>query len=155
MNKYFPLLVLSFFMIMIVVMLPACSDDGVKPQDVQFVIPDSNISFYDHIEPMLELRCGLETGCHSPTDAQHHLLYVELINKQALLDHQLSYRSERLVDLTIHRKHPELAPLYLILKEGYPVGPERQMPPPYLNRAPLTDNQIEGVRRWIGEGAPD
>ncbi len=146
------MVVVSFLFIQLT---SSCSDSGVRPQDIQFVIPDSNISFYDDIQPLLEVRCGLETGCHSPTDAQQKLLYIELINKQALLDHKLSSRGERLVDLTIHRQHPEIAPLYLILKEGYPTVFEDQMPPPYLNRAPLTENQIEGIRRWIGEGAQD
>jgi hypothetical protein len=154
-NKIFRFFLVVVLFLISIQLISACSDSGVKPQDVQFVIPDSNISFYDDIEPMLELRCGLETGCHSPTDARQKLLYIELINKQSLLDHKLSSRGERLVDLSIHRQHPELAPLYLILKEGYPTVLDDQMPPPYLNRAPLTDNQIEGIRRWIGEGAPD
>ena len=128
---------------------------GTSPEKKEFIIPDKNISFYQHIEPMLEYTCGLESGCHSPTDTQSKLLYVELIDKVSLMNHRLSSTGERLVDLSIHQKNPELAPLYLIVKEGYPNSPEDRMPPYWLNRAPLTDNQIEGIKRWIAEGAKD
>ncbi len=132
----------------------ACSK-GTPPDETQFVIPDSNISFYKDIEPMLEYKCGFETGCHSSLDTENHLLYGELINKVALMNHRLSSTGERLVNLSIHQKDPQSAPLYLIVKEGYPRSPEDRMPPYLSNRAPLTDNQIEGIKNWIAEGAKD
>jgi len=133
----------------------SCKDKGTHPEDVAFVLPDSNLSFYSHIEPMFEAKCGFDAGCHSPTDTENYLFYGELITKTALMNHQLSSNGEKLVDLNIHRTNPHLAPLYLIVKEGYPRSPQDRMPPYYLNRAPLTENQINGIRQWIKEGAKD
>ena len=132
----------------------SCSEEGTNPENEKFVLPDSNISFYEDIEPMLQVRCGLESGCHSPTDIDNRLLYTVLVNKISLINHQIR-NGERLVDLSIHRTNPEIAPLYLILSEGYPEPFYDQMPPPVLNRNPLTDNQIKGIKQWIREGAKD
>ena len=143
------LLVLSFFL------FNACSEQGTPPQDAQFIIPESNISFYEHIQPMLIYKCGTETGCHSALDIEQNMLYLELVDKNALIDHRLSKNGAKLIDLTIHLENPHLAPLYLVLLEGYPTQQVDQMPPPWLNRSPLEDAQIEGIKNWIAEGAPD
>ena len=54
----------------------SCSDEGTNPNDKKFILPDSNLSFLEHIEPLFNARCGLESGCHSPTDIQNPLLYA-------------------------------------------------------------------------------
>ena len=128
----------------------SCSDNGTAPE---FIIPEQDISFYEHLQPMLEFHCGFESGCHSSLDTDNNLLYVELINKESLMDHRLR-DGKKLVDLSLHLDDPHLAPLYLIVLEGYPEISDR-MPPYYLNEKPLTDNQIEGIRKWIEEGARD
>ncbi len=128
-----------------------CSDSGTSPDDLEFVFPDSNISFIEHVEPMFEVKCGTESGCHSPGNTEIRFTYAELISRIGVINHRLP-TGEVLVDLSIHQKNPDLAPLYLILLEGYP-NPEDRMPP--LNRTPLNDNQLNGIRQWIKEGAPD
>jgi hypothetical protein len=151
--KSFRLLVyfLSFFIFIIII---SCSEKGTNPADEKFIIPDSNISFYEHIEPLFNARCGLESGCHSVEDTDNPLPYSVLINRNALVNnYQLSSTGELLIDLSVHKSNPQLAPLYLIVAEGYPeTYTDRMPPPPYYD--PLSDNQIEGIRRWIGEGAP-
>lgn len=132
-----------------------CSDKGSNAEDEKFVFPDTNISFTQHIEPLFQVRCGLESGCHSPTDISNPLPYNDLINRVGLITHRLSSTGDFLVDLSIHQNSPHLAPLYLILREGYPEKITDQMPPPLLNRRSLTDNQIEGIKQWIKEGAKD
>jgi hypothetical protein len=104
---------------------------------------------------MFEAKCGFDGGCHSPTDTDSKLFYSVLITKTALMNYQLSSNGEKLVDLSIHRKNPHLAPLYLIVKEGYPNAPQDRMPPYELNYERLTDNQINGIKQWIKEGARD
>ena len=133
-----------------------CADTGTPPQDAQFVIPDSNISFYNDIQPMLLAKCGSESGCHSNSavDVQRKLQYLELIDKTALMDHRLSQTGDRLVNIAIHKDNPQNAPLYLIVLEGYP-NERDQMPPYWMNRSPLHETQIEGIKKWIGEGAKD
>ncbi len=133
-----------------------CADQGTPPQDAQFVIPDSNISFYNDIQPMLLAKCGSESGCHSNSavDRERKLQYLELIDKTALMNHRLSQTGDRLVNIAIHENNPQNAPLYLIVLEGYP-NQRDQMPPYWLNRSPLHETQIEGIKNWIGEGAKD
>lgn len=145
----------SFLLTIIIISVNGCSEQGTPPQDALFVIPEKNISFYEHIQPMLIYKCGTETGCHSSLDIEQNLLYLELVDKNALMDHRLSKNGSKLIDLTIHLENPHLAPLYLILLEGYPTQQLDQMPPPWLNRSPLLDSQIEGIKNWIAEGAPD
>lgn len=130
-----------------------CSDEGVHPLDVQFVIPADSISFYDHIQPMLEIKCGFGSGCHSSTDIENGLMYTHLVDKNALMEYNIE--GEKLVDLDTDIKNPQSALLYLIVREGYPDVPRDRMPPYWLNRAPLSENQIEGIKNWIGEGAKD
>lgn len=133
----------------------ACSEQGISPEDAEFIIPERDISFYEHIQPMLIYKCGTETGCHSALDTDQNLLYLELVDKNALMDHRLSKNGSKLIDLSIHLENPHLAPFYLILLEGYPTQQVDQMPPPWLNRRPLDEAQIEGIKNWIAEGAND
>ena len=130
-----------------------CSDEGVHPLDVKFVIPATNISFIDHIQPMLEIKCGYGSGCHSTTNIENGLMYTHLVDKNSLMEYRMSSNGEKLVDLDIHENNPQLAPFYLIVREGY--KSVVQMPPYLLNREPLNENQIEGIKNWIAEGAQD
>ena len=128
-----------------------CSDSGTSPEDTQFVFPDSNISFIEHVQPMFEVKCGTESGCHSPGNTEIRFTYSDLISRSGVINHILP-NGEVLVNLAIHQKNPALAPLYLILLEGYQdmVG---RMPP--LNRTGLNENQLNGIYQWIKEGAPE
>jgi len=136
---------LCFFLLM------QCSDTGTPPEELEFVFPDSNISFIEHVQPMFEAKCGIESGCHSPGNTEIRFTYAELVSRIGVINHRLP-SGEVLVDLALHQKNPELAPLYLILLEGYP-SPDDRMPP--LGRTPLNDNQLNGIRQWIKEGAPE
>lgn len=144
--------VLSFPLISIAIfsMLYCCAS-GTAPDEMDFVFPDSNISFIEHVQPMFEVKCGIESGCHSPGNTNIRFTYSKLISRIGVINHSLP-NGEQLVNLAIHQKNPELAPLYLILLEGYPESDDR-MPP--FNRVPLNDNQLNGIRQWIKEGAPE
>lgn len=143
-------LITLFFLV-----LAFCSKNSTNNDD-KFVFPDKNISFYKNVEPLFQVRCGLESGCHSPADqptSTNRLTYAILTTKALLLDFQLSSTGEKLIDLNIHKKHPEIAPLYLMLSQGYPRQREDLMPP--IPREPLNTNQINGIKEWIREGCPD
>ncbi len=156
MRTIFMFIILTVAAVGLFMSTPGCADKGTPPQDAQFVIPDSNISFYNDIQPMLLAKCGSESGCHSNSavDIERKLQYLELIDKTALMNHRLSQTGDKLVDIAIHERNPQLAPLYLIVLEGFP-NEWDQMPPYWLNRSPLHETQIEGIKRWIGEGAKD
>ena len=131
----------------------SCSE-STNPNDKKFVLPDKDLSFYDHIEPLFNARCGLESGCHSITDVDNPLPYSELTNRITLIYHQLSSTGEQLVDLEVDPLNPQSSVLYLILYEGYPTEYYDQMPPPAV-KEPLTTNQLNGIKQWIREGAPE
>jgi hypothetical protein len=151
--SYLSLIGLVLFLL-IQVSINACSEGGTNPEDEKFILPDSNLSFYDDVEPLFQVRCGLESGCHSPSDIDNRLLYTVLVNKIALMNHQLR-DGKRLVFLDEDMQNPDNAPLYLVVLEGYPEPFYDKMPPPWDNKKPLTDNQINGIKQWIREGAKD
>lgn len=129
-----------------------CSKKSTDPIDAKFIIPESDISFVEDIQPMLEYYCAMDRGCHSAFDSDNKLSYQELITKVLLMNHQLSATGERLIEITKHKDHPEQAPFYILLKRGYPQ--DEDIMPPYPRR-PLPEGLVEGVKRWIGEGAKD
>lgn len=132
-----------------------CSEEGTNPYDEKFVLPDSNVSFYEHVEPLFNARCGMQSGCHSSFDGDKNgLTYNELIDRNGLIYYQLSITGEQLVDLDVDPKNPQTSVLYLILSEGYPDVFYDQMPPP-TSKEPLNTNQLNGVKQWIREGAPE
>ncbi len=124
-----------------------------SPDENRYKLPDSNLSFSQHIEPLLEYRCA-ESGCHSSTDTDNKLLYFELVSRDGLVNHILSSTGEHLINPPIHKSQPEEAPFYKIITVGYPGRPQDLMPP-FDQRSPLTDNQIAGIRQWIAEGCPN
>ena len=125
--------------------------DGSDPIEDKFVIPDSAVSFINDIAPMLEFYCGTDRGCHSPFDIDEKFKYLHLTIKVSLMNYQLR-DGERMIDLSKHKTRPQDAPFYILLTRGYPQD-EDIMPP--FTRKQLNENQTEGIKRWIAEGASD
>jgi hypothetical protein len=97
------------------------------------VFPISNVSYGQHVQPLFNQACNY-AGCHD--DSQHQSMlkltsYDNLIYGGALV---------------IVRKKPDQSTLVLRIQGT--VG--SRMPP---NGNPLNQNQINGIRAWIGEGA--
>jgi hypothetical protein len=128
----------------------SCSE-STNPNDKNFVLPESNLSFYDDIEPLFNARCGLESDCHSPTNIDNRLLYNDLISRNGIVYHQLS-SGEQLVVVEIDSINPQNSVLFLILSEGYP--DYNDLMPPFP-RDKLNSNQLLGTKQWIREGAPE
>lgn len=153
-KNYWILILIALFFI--IFFNQNCKESGTRPEDIDFVLPDSNLSFINDIKPMFEAKCGFGSECHSPENTERKLSYITLTTRIDLLNYRLSTGTgEKLVNIDVHIQNPEAAPLYRILKEGYPVQVNDQMPPPLLNRSPLNDNQLSGVKQWIKEGAKD
>jgi len=130
--------------------------DGSDPGDDKYVIPDSDISFIDHIAPMLEFYCGTDRGgtgggCHSPLSNDKRFMYQHLTVKVSLMNFQFS-DAARMIDLRNHQDQPQAAPFYILVTRGYPQ--DEDIMPPILYKQ-LNENQTEGIKRWIAEGAPD
>lgn len=114
----------------------SCKDTTTNPNDGGIVFPDSNVSYGAHVEPLFFQRCAF-TGCHGADTYSTRGFSLDTY------DH-LMYGTRPVVV----RGDPELSPLVWRI-EGRP-GTGPRMP---FGMAPLNDNQIQGIRTWIREGA--
>jgi hypothetical protein len=116
------------------VVLPiGCKDTVESPDLTQYVFPSSNVKYGQHVEPLFLAGCAF-TGCHdSQTMADGLSLetYQEALNKSGVIVGG---------DTTNSR-------LIWRIEGKYALA---QMP---LGRTPLNSNQINGLKKWILEGA--
>jgi hypothetical protein len=101
----------------------------------QIVFPDSNVSYRNHVQPLFDLTCTF-AGCHgnsNPAAGISFTSYFGFINRTGLV--------------IIGKAEQSL--LAQILDPRFPVS--RLHPPSFQTR--ITQNQIDGVRTWIQEGA--
>lgn len=128
------LLVTSFF-------IAGCKkDDGIvgpdgSPSDVIF--PPSNVSYSQHVQRLFNQTCAL-VGCHSSQEGPDALKLDNHYN--AVFQ---GVRGGRV----IYPGSPETSPLVFRIEGRLPP----RMPPNTTN--PLNQNQINGIRTWIAEGA--
>ncbi len=132
MRKVFNNLALYLFLITFIL---SC-DDTITNQDVDNkIIPDSNISFSQHIYPVFQVKCF---SCHG------NGIY------EAGLD--LTLRS-RFVDGRIVVPGDTLTSILVWRIDRPPRAGFNPMPPEFMPQ--LTPNQIKGIKIWIAEGALD
>jgi len=124
-NPFYPFLIFSIT----VIILFSC-DDTLTSNDVdQIIIPDKNVSYAEHIDPVLRLKCAT-SGCHDEYRAGGFSFLLWTFTREAVVENL-----------------PNNSPLYLSVG-----GPLPTMPP--IGRGiPLTDNQVKGIKTWISEGA--
>ncbi|KAF0152081.1 MAG: hypothetical protein FD143_1375 [Ignavibacteria bacterium] len=109
-------------------------DDTLTNQDLDSkIIPTSNVSFGEYIQPVFRLKCN-NTNCHNSQDRAGRLS----------LDTHADATNNVLV---VFPGMPDNSKLVWAI-EGRTTSP---MPP--VGWAPLTKNQINGIRTWINEGA--
>jgi len=128
-------LVLIIFLI-----LAACSKDPNAPEK-EIILPESNLNYVEHIQPLLIVKCGNRSGCHSSYDPARGL---DLTNYQLLINHDVDGN----VRLVIPGQGISSF-LYNILRE--PLLTTTRMP---KDEPALSANNQEGIRIWIDEGAP-
>jgi hypothetical protein len=126
-----------------------CSPEGIIPYERKHVLPEHNISYYDDLLPMFDDYCGWE--CHSSVTE----IILPFQDKDDFINYRLSFTGDVLVDTLLHKIDPTRAPLYRIVTQFDYLGNNDIMPPLSAGRPPLTDNQINGIKQWIAEGAPD
>ena len=124
---------LTFLLILAGIIFQSC-DDTISIQDVDNkIIPDSNVSFGQHIYPVFQVKCF---SCHGNGIAQGGLDLTLWTN---IVDGRVVVPGDTLTSLlvwTIDRPP----------RAGFP-----PMPPNFSPQ--LTPNQIKGVKTWIAEGA--
>lgn len=128
-QKYFS----SFILFSFILLLIYSCDDSLTVEDVDKKdIPSSNVSFADHIYPVFQVKC---IYCHNAT------------NPDGGLD--LTTYASATSDLTIiFPGNADGSILYLSVKPTTGIEP---MPP--IGYPILTQDQIEGIKTWINEGA--
>ncbi len=117
------------------VIFGSCKDQVTNPNTNPIVFPSSNISYSKYVDPLFQQRCALG-GCHAGSSAQAGLdllapSYDNLMNFQPKLVNPGASANS----LLVQRITGQIAP---------------QMP--YLSQ-PLNTNQIDGIKKWIDEGA--
>ncbi len=100
-------------------------------------IPDSNVSFADHIYPVFQVKCAF-SGCHAqpnPADG------IDLSNWAGVTaDPNIVFPGE-----------PDLSRLVWSIENRAGIS----VMPPIGYARPVTLDQIQGIRTWIAEGALD
>jgi hypothetical protein len=119
-------------------------DDNPTESKVEITLPDSNLTYSEHIFPLFTAKCGSENGCHSPNFGSPAARNLDLTNYQSIRTHMIDDS-----ELLVVEFQGEQSFLYNILLG--PISGRRQMPP---DRQPLSVNNIVGIRTWIDEGAP-
>ncbi len=118
--------------IIIALVVPSCNDQ--QPRTSSLVLPDSNISYSRDIDPLFAQTC-LDSQCHSGSAPAQGLDLVPPSYSK------LIFYNPPLV------QPRDTNSLLLQFLDGrmYPQMPSSQ--------APLTQNQIHGIKEWILEGA--
>lgn len=131
-SNRFKLVVVTFGLLLII---SSCKDQIEDPNVNPIVFPSSNVSFSQHVETLFQQRCAF-IGCHAGSSPAAGLdlstpAYSKLMNHQPRLVNAGTSNNSLLVQRIDGRLSP-------------------QMP---FNREPLTANQINGIEKWIDEGA--
>ena len=129
-------LIIFVSIILLIVNFIAC-DDTITINDVDnTTIPDENVSFADHIYPLLQVKCAF-SGCHaspSPADGLDFTTYANVTS-----------------DVTVvFPGEPDLSSMVWAIE---PNNTAASKMPPIETGLALTENQINGIRTWIKEGA--
>lgn len=134
MKKFLNESILFYVFSIIVCIIPSCKED-IHTEEIVF--PDSGVSYIKHVEPLFFNTCAF-TGCHGEDTFEERGFSLD------------SYQNAIAKPGIIIPGEPEHS--ILVQRIGIGSGFVR-MP---LNRQPLNENQINGIKTWIREGArPD
>lgn len=114
----------------------SCKDESAETCD-SIVFPDTGtVRYLTHVQPLFDCSCAF-VGCHgADTKEIRGFSLDDYDNFMTGATRQVIYRGD-----------PDASPL--ILRVEGKVGV--RMPP---DRPPLSMNQINGLKRWIRQGAP-
>lgn len=110
-------------------------DDTVTNTDIDKIdIPATNVSYGQHIEPVLRLKCA-NAGCHDDQTRARGIAFTTWISTTA--DKSVIFPGQ-----------PENSTLIFSIqrRSGFVA-----MPP--LGYTPLTQSQLTGIYTWVKEGA--
>ena len=109
-----------------------CDDTLTTEQIDNIVMPDSNVSYAEHIAIVFELKC---VSCHSPSLKEGG---VDLSSWSGIIaDQRIDFPGSDSTSVLVWT---------IEYRPGFP-------PMPPLQYRGLVPNHVEGVRTWIREGA--
>ena len=121
---------------LISISLISCDDTGINNDIDNIIIPSQNVSYAQYIQPVFNYKCT-NSACHNSETRASGL--------------DLTTWSGTVADpLVVSPGFPETSKIIWAVEGNSGSSP---MPPPYGSVPPLTENQIEGLRTWILEGA--
>jgi hypothetical protein len=130
-NKFISIL---FMLIFASVIFYSGCDDTVTGNDIDNkIIPDHNVSYSEHIYPVLNAKCT-NSGCHDDITMAAGLSLT-------------NYSSTTADYSVVAPGFPDLSKLVWAIE-----GNGATLMPP-LGYPALTQNQIDGIKTWIEEGA--
>lgn len=112
----------------------SCKDTITNDDIDKVIIPSTNVSYEKYIQPIFNLKCT-SSGCHNDKDRAKNLVLT--LWELATSDPSIVFPNK-----------PENSKLYWAI-----TGASGTLPMPPIGFPPLTQNQIEGIRIWIAEGA--
>lgn len=130
-NRLFPLFISLFAAGFL---FYAC-DDSITSNDIENkIIPDSNVSYAEYIQPLFTLKCTTG-GCHDDRTQSAGLSLTSY--GFAVADYSM-----------IAPGNPAISKIVWAIE-----GNGARLMPPYGVTRPMTANQIAGIKTWIREGA--
>jgi hypothetical protein len=135
-RRIFPLVIIGSVLVCST-FLASCEDSIQDTQPPDIVFPDSAVSYSRHVESLWTQACA-HAGCHagqSPAGG----LSLERPSYRSIIDYPT-------LPLVVQRDGTHSVLVMILDGRASPLMPPR-------NRPQLTLNQINGVKRWIDEGA--
>ncbi|OGU18163.1 MAG: hypothetical protein A2X61_02285 [Ignavibacteria bacterium GWB2_35_12] len=124
-------IILSF--VFFLKLIVGCGTEVIGP-NTNIIFPDSLVSYISNVEPFMRVKCAY-SGCHSDPP----------YNSASTMTNYFSLFSTDNLGLVIAKK-PDNSVLIQILDGRLPHNP-------YFQEGYITQNQINGMRKWIEEGA--
>lgn len=123
-------ILIAFLAVIFIATTPSCDDDGLGPGD-DVVFPEENVSYAEHVQPYFNLRCA-NYGCHEDQTRAGNLSltsYNALTERPGIIIAGDAESSLLMQKIDGRLPHPIDVPIL------------------------INDNQLDGIRTWINEGA--
>lgn len=123
-------IVFGILSITILTIINGCSDSATTPSN-DIVFPDKDVSYSAHVQPVFNLRCAT-SGCHDDQSRAQDLSLTSYFNLTARPGIVIAGNSiASLLAQKIDGRLPHSNPIPIL----------------------INSNQINGIKKWIDEGA--
>ena len=139
-------LVSIFAVVILILIFFSCFSGCKDPNKDDLNFPAENLSYGNHIQPLLQIRCAY-SNCH---DTETRSAGIDFQVFQSTTDF-LDLRRPMWVFPLVTAGFPENSMLYLVIDDPNEVL--NYMPPIESNYSPLKKEERDAIWKWIVEGA--